>query len=393
MEDRKKTSGVNPAWFGPAWQENARLLLGKIPFDSELGREAAGDAQRLTSGEMSEEGFYLKYHSAYLKEFGVDMRPLGLERSKVEIISDSFVDKPISRRTMLKAAGLGTIALTLDSWFTRLALAKREDIPRKTPVQYGMLTDLEKCDGCLACVAACRAHNGLEDGVFWLHIISYTDINTDKVNLLPRFCNHCSNAPCIKVCPVGARFKRDDGIVLIDYDLCIGCRYCMVACPYGVNYFAWGKPDTEPMFNQVARGRSVAGRPPRGVMGKCDFCPERHDDPSTKGTVICQLTCPHDVLHFGDMNDPNSPPNVYLANKKKEKGYLSTFRLIEEIGTKPSNLYIGNQPSPSAQLASLPNTYESMGWSPERREVLSEKRRELFIGPPPWYERLLGGKE
>lgn len=394
MEDNKKTAGLNPNRFGPAWQEYAKQLLGKMPFDSELGREVARDAQKMASGELTEEAFYLKYHDAYLKEFGVDMRPLGMERSSAEIISDSFANTPISRRTILKVAGVGATVLALDSWLTRLAEAKaREDIPRKTPVQYGMLVDLEKCDGCLSCVAACRAHNGLDDGVFWLHVISYTDINRDGINLLPRFCNHCSNAPCMKVCPVGARFKREDGIVLIDYNLCIGCRYCMAACPYGVNYFGWGEPTGKPMFDQVVRGRYAAGRPPRGVMGKCDFCPERHDNEMTKGTAVCALACPHDVLHFGDMNDPNSPPNTYLAAKKKEKGYLSTFRLMEEMGTKPSNLYIGNQPSTHSELVPLPNPYESLGWTSKRKDVLIERRNELFLGPPPWYERLYGGKE
>ena len=290
MEDNKEISGqghLDPFTSGPkverqngqdrfgsAWQERAKQVLGKIPFDSGLGQEAARDAQRLVAGELSEEEFYLKYHDTYLKEFGLDLRPLPLDRTRDEILSDSFLEKPVNRRTLLKVAGAGVLALAFNDSLGRLtAMASpREDIPRATPVQYGMLTDMEKCDGCLACVAACRAHNALDEGVYWLHVIAFTDSNQPGVNLLPRFCNHCTNAPCIKVCPVGARFKRDDGLVLIDYNLCIGCRYCMVACPYGVNYFAWEEPHYKPMTDTVARGRWVVARPPRGVMGKCDFC-------------------------------------------------------------------------------------------------------------------------
>jgi molybdopterin-containing oxidoreductase family iron-sulfur binding subunit len=372
--------------FGPSWQEQAKRTLAGIPFDSELGREAARDAQRLAAGSLSEQEFYLKYHEAYLKEFGLDLRPLSLGRNRNEILADSFLEKPANRRTVLKVAGGGILALSLNSWLGRLTAlaAPRDDIPRPTPVQYGMLVDLENCDGCLACVAACRAHNALDEGVFWLHIISFTDSNQDKVNLLPRLCNHCTNAPCIKVCPVGARFKRDDGIVLIDYDLCIGCRYCMVACPYGVNYFAWDAPRYPAPVHTVSRGRWVVARPPRGVMGKCDFCPERQDDPALKGTVVCAEACPHGVLQFGDMNDPNSTPNVYLARKKQDKGYISTFRLQEELGTRPNNLYIGQQPSASAKLAPLPLTYEEVGWIEERKEALQR--------PPAWFLQYFGGR-
>lgn len=368
-------------------EERTKQLLRGAQFDAEMGREAARDALRVTSGEMSEAEFYQKYHRAYLKEFGIDLRPMSSGIDKDELMSESFFKDVISRRTLFKVAGAGAAVLALNLWLGRRALAAtRDDIPRFTPVQYGMVIDLEKCDGCLTCVAACKGHNALDEGVYWLHIISYTDSNRDDVNLLPRFCNHCTNAPCIKVCPVGARFKRDDGLVLIDYDRCIGCRYCLVACPYGVNYFQWAEPAYPLNIEQVSRGRPVAGRPPhRGIMSKCDFCPERHDEPSTKGTTICQIACPHGVIHFGDLNDPQSEANKYLEQKKKEKGYISTFRLREDFGTKPNVVYIGQQPSVNAKLAPLPHPYESMGWVAERKDVLE--------GPQPWFMKALGVKE
>ena len=374
--------------FGKDWEERAKQVLADIPFDSDLGREAARDAQRLIAGELSEEEFYTRYHDPYMKHFGLDLRPLPLDRTREEIVSDSFAYKPVDRRTLLKITGVGLIAIVLDTWFDRVNAwaAPRQDIPRKTPVQYGMLVDMEKCVGCLACVAACRAHNGLDQGVYWMHVISFTDSNQAKPNLMPRLCNHCTNAPCIKVCPVGARYKRDDGIVLIDYHRCIGCRYCMAACPYGVNYFGWEAPQYPPMVNPITRGRWSCGRPPRGVMGKCDFCPERQDNPATTGTTVCEQACPYDVLHFGNMYDPNSKPNVYLAQARKERGYISTFHLEEDLGTMPSNLYIGQQPSSSSELAPLPIPYQSVGWTAKRKDQLAIDR------PPAWFFKYFGGK-
>jgi molybdopterin-containing oxidoreductase family iron-sulfur binding subunit len=198
---------------------------------------------------------------------------------------------------------------------------------------------------------------------------------------------HCSNPPCVKVCPVRARHKREnDGLVLTDYNLCIGCRYCLVTCPYGVNYFQWDEPPPRNhggvMTTLDYRGRWVIGNPPKGVMGKCDFCPERLDD--GRGDVVCELTCPHGVIKFGDMNDPNSRPNQYLAQKKKEKGVeLNTFRLLEEHGTRPNVLYIGQKPSRSARPVDGPVTYADWG--------MVEKRLPYLGSYEPWFLKMVGG--
>ncbi|MDP6102665.1 MAG: hypothetical protein QF579_05125, partial [Dehalococcoidia bacterium] len=132
------------------------------------------------------------------------------------------------------------------------------------------------------------------------------------------------------------------------------------------------------------RGQTVAHNPPRGVMGKCTFCPQRQDSESKQGTTACQQNCPHDAIFFGDMNDPNSPPNQYLSKKRKEKGgILSTFRLLDEVGTGPNILYIGHQPSKNAKQVDGPITYEDWGWVDERGTVLG--------GPRPWFMRIFGG--
>jgi molybdopterin-containing oxidoreductase family iron-sulfur binding subunit len=249
-----------------------------------------------------------------------------------------------------------------------------------------MVLDLTRCDGCLACVEACREENGLSDGVLWPYVFAYQEPDNERTEFLLRVCQQCSNAPCIKVCPTTARHRRpSDGLVLTDYDLCIGCRYCELACPYGVNYFQWGDPDsyggTFDGERRDARGVSVAGDPPRGVMGKCNYCPQRQDDPERQGTTSCAVACTMDVIHVGDMNDPDSEPNRYLAERRAESGgTLATFRLLEALGTEPNVLCIGSPPSSDATIVEGPVAYEELG--------LVEDRRTVLEGPAPWFERM-----
>lgn len=228
--------------------------------------------------------------------------------------------------------------------------------------KYQMVVDLDRCQGCRACMEACKVENNTTEGNFWMYVFRFEEgeYPDARVSFLPRPCQHCDNAPCVKVCPVGARFKREDSLVLTDYDRCIGCRYCELACPYGVNYFNWGKPKDryygddwdDPDLEAVSGGMNPPWKNPvlsqkqgdekrmtaggghhKGVMEKCTFCVHRVE----RGDVpACVETCPVEALRFGDIDDEESPISRFLREH-------NSFRLLDDLGTEPSVVYVGGQ--------------------------------------------------
>jgi molybdopterin-containing oxidoreductase family iron-sulfur binding subunit len=385
-----------------SWEARARAVSEPTGHDTELGAQVARDANRVVAGELSAEEFGRRYHAAYVEQFGRDDRPDAPGASgDADDPAEPREPRLLTRREVSGglagcAAGLLVLGGLYRSRFADSTSARTTPPadaaqdgaggPEARPIQYGMVLDLTRCDGCLACVEACREENGLSDGVLWPYVFAYQEPDNERTEFLLRVCQQCSNAPCIKVCPTTARHRRpSDGLVLTDYDLCIGCRYCELACPYGVNYFQWGDPDsyggTFDGERRDARGVSVAGDPPRGVMGKCNYCPQRQDDPERQGTTSCAVACTMDVIHVGDMNDPDSEPNRYLAERRAESGgTLATFRLLEALGTEPNVLCIGSPPSSDATIVEGPVAYEELG--------LVEDRRTVLEGPAPWFERM-----
>ncbi len=231
-------------------------------------------------------------------------------------------------------------------------------------MHYGMVIDLDRCTGCRACMIACKVENNTPQGSFWMYGFRFEEgeYPNTQVWFMPRPCMHCHNAPCVKVCPVGARYEEEEtgGIVVTDWERCIGCRYCQVACPYGVNSFNWGDPaqryyldwsdedlapvtggEVPPYDNpdlddrHGAQQRYIAGGGHyRGVIEKCTFCVHRVE----KGLQpACVTTCPTGTLVFGDLDDPNSDVSKLLAKK-------ASFRMLEELGTEPSVYYVGRPP-------------------------------------------------
>jgi len=200
--------------------------------------------------------------------------------------------------------------------------------------RWGMVIDLERCIGCQTCTMTCKVENSLPPGKFWARVLKQeigTYPNARMVSL-PVLCMHCQEPPCVPVCPTGASQQRDDGIVWIDYDKCIGCRYCMQSCPYEARSFHVDLPtyfDEETPFERVTRqvlGKGVQ----QGTVSKCNFCMDRVD---AGREPACVETCLGKARIFGDLNDPDSEVSNLLKNREHAV-------LKPEAETKPSVAYL-----------------------------------------------------
>ena len=206
--------------------------------------------------------------------------------------------------------------------------------------QWAMVIDQSKCTGCGYCTLACQAHNDVNPDIQWNKVSDAGEMNGKKI-YLSRPCMQCEHAPCVEVCPVKASYYRPDGIVMMDYDRCIGCRYCEVACPYGGRAFNW-EQFTGPNPAVPTWGQPEVARRPRGVPEKCSFCYQRIDRGLMLGlkpgvdkdaTPACVVACPVGARAFGDLNDPESNVSQLL----KDHSY---FRLREDLGTNPRVYYL-----------------------------------------------------
>lgn len=209
--------------------------------------------------------------------------------------------------------------------------------------KWVMVIDLRKCVGCNACTIACIAENKLPPGVVYRPVLQEEIGRYPHVTrrFIPRPCMQCENPPCVPVCPVSATWKRPDGIVVIDYNACIGCRYCITACPYGARSFDFGENYTDgtperspaeqmPSFEYHRQWKRRGNRSPVGNARKCHFCIHRIE----RGFLPqCVTTCIGRATYFGDLNDKES-----LVHELMYKP--NVMRLKEELGTGPKVYYI-----------------------------------------------------
>jgi [DsrC]-trisulfide reductase subunit O len=210
-----------------------------------------------------------------------------------------------SRRSFLKsAAGAGMTMLAPGVFLMTVApaaLARQAGEPADSKVRWGLLVDLNKCPpGCDVCVSACAGENGLNRSDAhesqWIRKVRVGDPRTDVRREVPVMCQHCAKPVCVDVCPTGASFKRADGIVLVDRHICIGCRYCMMACPYKARSFVH-----EPVEHQrpdVPRGN--------GTAEACSLCVQRIDAGRIPACVEACAARAGGALMFGDLNDRSS---------------------------------------------------------------------------------------
>ena len=225
--------------------------------------------------------------------------------------------------------------------------------------RWGMVIDLDKCTACQACTIACQAENNipfagpdeaaLGRSKHWQDVLvnlgeeaEYPDFYTQ---FIPRPCMHCDDPPCVKVCPVGATYVDEEDIVRMDYDRCIGCRYCTTACPYSIRYYNWYAPEY-PAGYDVYLNPNVPVRPV-GVAEKCTFCIHRLEEAKreaaaqgrelTDADVVllpaCNEACPASARYFGDLDDPDSTVSRLKRSPR-------AFSLLEDLGTEPKVYYL-----------------------------------------------------
>ncbi|HHY27054.1 MAG TPA: 4Fe-4S dicluster domain-containing protein [Desulfitobacterium dehalogenans] len=221
-------------------------------------------------------------------------------------------------------------------------------------MRLGMVIDCDKCIGCRTCTVACKSHNAQPPGTWWnrvftpgssYHQSAVGEEGNLQMNFLPVSCQMCDNAPCEKVCPVGATYTDERGAVLIDFERCIGCRYCIAACPYNVRQFNWEDPkeakeragykeDYEYGYpvDVKDKNRRLVYTPnrPVGVVEKCTFCfqyTSQGEEPA------CVQSCPSRARIYGDLDDPDSEVSRLIRERQ-------AFRLREDLGTQPKVYYL-----------------------------------------------------
>jgi Fe-S-cluster-containing dehydrogenase component len=302
-------------------------------------------------------------------------------------IKNDSSSKPVNRRALLKGTALGLTSLALpigtadasvwESFFQKhflemFADEKRDVVMRmekeyaeaygvdfniKTTkpipgVLYGYGLDISRCIGCRRCVYACVNENNqsrdpqihwisvleFEKGERWVNVFEEADkyYNPNAVPeeghfYMPVQCQQCENPPCVKVCPTKATWKERDGITVIDYNWCIGCRYCMAACPYGARHFNWAKPRIDK--SELNPETHYLGNRPRykGVVEKCTFCIQRTREKPGKYPACVEI-CPVGARKFGNLLDPESEIRYCIENKR-------VFRLKEDLNTSPKFYY------------------------------------------------------
>ncbi len=209
----------------------------------------------------------------------------------------------------------------------------RQGLPNR---KFVMVIDLAKCANARKCVDACQEGHMLARNHEWMKLYSIQDSEHTSPYWLPRPCFHCDNPLCVSVCPVGATYKRDDGIVLVDSKRCIGCKFCMTGCPYSARVFNWGDPGVEVPDDHVY-DPELNTPPIEGTVGKCVFCADRLRD---NMLPRCVSACPMGALYFGDLVEDtvtNGAETIRFSKVMEEK---HGYRYLESLGTHPSVYYL-----------------------------------------------------
>ncbi|PKQ69058.1 4Fe-4S dicluster domain-containing protein [Labilibaculum manganireducens] len=225
---------------------------------------------------------------------------------------------------------------TVTGPLTELQKRGREGIAGKS---FVMVIDLSKCRNARKCMDACQNHHQLRPDQHHINVLQMQDAEHTAPYFMPKPCQHCDNPPCTKVCPVDATFKRQDGIVLIDNERCIGCRFCIAACPYSARIFQWTEPKDAEKYKNLTYNIEANVPQKKGTVSKCLFSADRLRENKLPS---CVSSCPNGVYYFGDQNEDavtnGTTHETVRFSKLIEEN--AGYTLMPELGTKPRVYYL-----------------------------------------------------
>ena len=212
----------------------------------------------------------------------------------------------------------------------------REGIPGK---KFVMVVDLKECKNARKCMTACQSAHQLHPEQHHINVLEMKDKTNNSEYYMPKTCQHCDNPPCVSVCPVDATLKRKDGLVLIDNERCIGCRFCIAACPYSARTFNWKEPKDAELHKNETYDIELNAPQKKGTVTKCVFSADRLREGKLP---YCVSACPNGVYYFGDANEDlvtngTTKKTVRLSELLEDN---AAFTLMQELGTKPNVYYL-----------------------------------------------------
>ena len=262
-------------------------------------------------------------------------------------LGPAITARVIDRRTAIRLLGFSALFYGpfrgIPGLLERLVIAQPTQLPPARIRQWAMIIDLRSCDGCQSvespprCTQACIEGHLAPEPMQWIEVFE-DELEGDGTRFLPTPCQHCQNPPCVNVCPVAATFSTPEGVVLIDQDRCIGCRFCLAACPYSARYFNWSEPAHSDW--ELGQAYSVETNIPhrRGVAEKCVFCPAL----TSQGQLpACASACPQGAIFFGDEHEDavtNAFGETFRLGELLTAG--AAHRHLEELGTEPRVWYL-----------------------------------------------------
>ncbi len=276
---------------------------------------------------------------------------IGIAAAGITALAGASVLKEVSGANE-EEAGRKVMVLTEDGKKVVVPASHIQDIPAKSKGEiregfpkrkFVMVVDLSRCRNALKCQDSCNKNHFISGQNAWIKIYKMQESEDTAPYWMPMMCQHCDEPACVTVCPVDATFKRRDGIVLIDNERCIGCRFCMAACPYSTRVFNWSEPAQQRLFSESdhapEHSPEHAGHPSiKGTVDKCDFCPHMIDQGKLPH---CVSACPNDVFLFGDKYEDTvtngSGESFRLSHLLEDR---AGFRFMDRLGTHPSVYYL-----------------------------------------------------